>query len=287
MLNLICRYFFWFMLYSIAGWIMETLLYLIRDKKAVKRGFLFGPVCPIYGTGAVICTAILYGRVNNIFLIFIFGLLICGALEYITHFLMEKLFNAMWWDYSDRRFNIKGRVYLKGLLIFGAGAVIIVKLLQPLAEKLTDLIPQNILYIICFVLYSFLLVDVTTTIADLKGMVKMLKKIQNSVICETQKGVDLTEKQIETLVSHIKESELLQKIISSMQSDNSILSKIKNRYPDFTLKKYKHILDIVMDKPHEDKGRKDIKLYGIADSIPTADDSREHKANKGSQADIR
>lgn len=159
----VCTYFFIFVLYSFGGWVLETLLYILRDKTFVNRGFLFGPVCPIYGTGAVLCTALLYNRVDNIFLLFLCGMALCGSLEYVTHFLMEKIFHAMWWDYSSRRFNINGRVYLNGLLQFGAGTVLIIKVFQPLVFKLTDVIPNTVLYIICFILYTILIVDIATS----------------------------------------------------------------------------------------------------------------------------
>jgi len=271
MLNTLCSYFFTFMLYSILGWVMETCLFLIRDKKAVKRGFLFGPVCPIYGSGAVLCTAVLYGRVNNVFLVFLFGLLLCGALEYITHFLMEKLFHAMWWDYSSRRFNIKGRVYLNGLLEFGLGAVLIVKVFQPLVFRLIDIMPQAVLYWICFALYSILIFDLATTISDLKDSVKFLKLIQGEILDVTQKGVDSGEERLEKRRDNLKESELTKKVSDFIKND-TVIKRIKERYPNFTLKNYKYILDFITDKPQEEKARKDIKLYGTAESKPKAEE---------------
>lgn len=273
----IAEYFFIFMLYSIAGWIMETLLYMIRDKKVVKRGFLFGPVCPIYGTGAVLCTFVLYGRVNNILLLFIYGLLLCGGIEYITHFVLEKLFNAMWWDYSCRRFNIKGRVYLNGLLTFGAGVVLIVKVLQPLVFKLIELMNTTVLYVVCFILYSILIIDLTATISDLKDMTNMLKHIQNYIISKSQSGVDYTDEKLSEVIKNVKENEYIINTVSYLTADNSILKRIRRKHPNFTLKKYKWLLDIIMDKPIEDKARNDIKLYGTADSIPIAVE----KDNKG------
>ena len=271
MIKTICAYFFTFMIYSIVGWLMETILFLFRDKMAVKRGFLFGPVCPIYGTGAVLCTAILYGRVNNIFLIFLFGLLLCGGLEYITHFLMEKCFHAMWWDYSSRRFNIKGRVYLNGLLEFGLGAVLIVKVFQPLVFKLIDIMPESVLYIICFVLYSILIFDLATTISDLKDSVKFLKLVQSEILDVTQKGVDQGEELIEKRKDNLKDSELNKKLTEFIKND-TVIKRIKEKYPNFTIEKYKHIFEIIADKPQEDKARKDIKLYGTADSKPDPDE---------------
>ncbi|MGN0535698.1 MAG: putative ABC transporter permease [Eubacterium sp.] len=258
----ICTYFFVFMFFSFCGWAVETLLYILRDKKFVKRGFLFGPLCPIYGTGALICHLVLYKNVDNIFLIFLYGTLLCGALEYVTHFLMEKIFHAMWWDYSNRRFNIHGRVYLNGLLIFGAGCVLIVKLFLPGVLKLVGLMNENVLYIICFILYSFLLLDIATTVADLKGSVAILKKLLDSGLSAGQHGIDVTDKKLSEFAENIKETEFVSDIINGVKSEKSVISRIKRRYPDFSLKKYKPILDIILDKPQEDKGRKDIKLYG-------------------------
>lgn len=273
MIDTICRYFFWFELYSIAGWIMETLLYIIRDRKFVKRGFLFGPLCPIYGTGAVILTALFYGKITNIFLIFILGLLLCGTLEYTTHFVMEKLFHAMWWDYSSRRFNIKGRVYLNGLLIFGAGSVLIVKVIQPFVVKLTDAIPNNVIYIICFVLYSVTIIDLCLTISDLKNIVKSLKVAQFFILSNVQKGIDVTDEAVKELIKNTKETEVIKNISDKFQNKNSLMQRIYKKYPNFTLQKYKHILDIILDKPQKENERKDIKLYGTADSLPNADEA--------------
>lgn len=274
MFDTICRYFFWFQLYSIAGWFFETLLFLFRDKKLVKRGFLFGPLCPIYGTGACILTALLYGRITNIFLIFILGLLICGVLEYFTHFFMEKMFHAMWWDYSSRRFNINGRVYLNGLLQFGLAAILILRIVQPLFEKLTDLMPSMVLYIICFVLYTVTLIDLCLTFSDLTKIVRSLKYLQSLTISGIQKGIDVTDETFKESFKSIKETEAVKAISKLFTDENSLVQRIRKRYPNFTLKKYKRILDIIMDKPQEEKARKDLKLYGTADSLPDPDEEK-------------
>lgn len=263
-----CKYFLLFIIFSFGGWLMETLLNVIRDKKVVKRGFLFGPVCPIYGFAAILCSVLLYGRIKNVFLLFIVGFFLTGIMEYATHFVMEKLFHAMWWDYSNRRLNIKGRVYLKGLIYFGIGVVLIVRLILPLYDKLLDVMPDKVLYIICFVLYSILIVDFATTIVDLKGIINTFKAWQANAIGATQKGVDLTSEQMEKVIASIKSSDFYQKTFDSEHNQNAVLARFKRRYPNFTLKKYKYILDLINDPPMEDKGRRDIKLYGTADTIP-------------------
>lgn len=105
----LCRVIFYFMIYSVVGWIYETTLCSITDRHFVNRGFLNGPYCPIYGSGALLDVLIL-GRIENPFLLFILGVLVTCSLEYLTSYVMEKLFKARWWDYSDKKFNIGGRV---------------------------------------------------------------------------------------------------------------------------------------------------------------------------------
>lgn len=279
MIDIICKYFFWFILYSFGGWLMETVLYLVRDKKAVKRGFLFGPLCPIYGFGACLSTAVLYGRVKNVFLIFLIGMLLTGTLEYMTHFVMEKFFHAMWWDYSNRRFNLKGRIYLQGVMLFGLGVVLIVSVFQPLVVKLTDMLPMKAIYIADFVIYSILLMDVAIMVSDLKGTANALKGIQNEMLKTTQKGVDLTGEQLENAKKTITESELYTKMVNSLARQNPFIERFKNRYPNFTFKRYKYILDIIMNPPMEEKARKDITLYGTAETLPESEEQKADEEN--------
>lgn len=271
-MRLVAEYFFIFMLYSVGGWIMETLLFVFRDKKVVKRGFLFGPLCPIYGTGAIICIAILYGRITNVFLLFIIGLLLCGTIEYLTHFAMEKLFNAMWWDYSNRRFNIKGRVYLNGLVQFGLGVVLIIKVLQPLVYKLIDLMSNNVLYSICFVLYSLVIIDVTATIIDLKSVISTVKFIQNAAITKSQSSLDYAEEKINEKIIKIEENKKVADALNWLKNENRLVKRVRAKYPNLKSTKYAEIVEMIMNKPQEDKARKDIKLYGTADTIPTSDE---------------
>ena len=262
--NKVCELFFIFIVFSFGGWVMETVLYLIRDKKAVKRGFLFGPVCPIYGCAAIICDLTLYRRLDNIFLIFVIGFFMSGVLEYFTHFAMEKLFHAMWWDYSGRKLNLHGRIYFNGLLIFAVGVVLIVKLLLPLLYKFLGVIPNVALYIFCFVVYSVILVDLATTIVDLKGVIRTLKNLQATAVENAQKGVDLTTEQLETLKNTIHESEAYKMAVT----ENPVVLRFRERHPNVRLTKYKYLYDLVKNEPDESKERKDIKLYGTAETAP-------------------
>ena len=125
------------MIYSIIGWVYESTICSIGHRKLINRGFLNGPYCPIYGTGAVLVLLVL-GRIQNPVLLFFAGALVTCSLEYLTSWLMEKLFHARWWDYSKRKFNIGGRVCLIGAVVFGAFSVVLVLVLHPFVKSLTD-----------------------------------------------------------------------------------------------------------------------------------------------------
>ena len=112
-------YFLLFLTYSVAGWCMEVVGKLIEKKKFINRGFLIGPYCPIYGTGAILITFLLKKYVPDPFALFVMAILVCGTLEYLTSYVMEKIYHARWWDYSQRKFNINGRVCLNTIIPFG------------------------------------------------------------------------------------------------------------------------------------------------------------------------
>lgn len=113
-----------FFIYAFAGWIMETTSISIRNKKFVNRGFLIGPVCPIYGYGVVLVSLLLQKYQNDIIVTFFMSIIICGFLEYFTSYFMEIIFKARWWDYSQRKFNINGRVCLENLVLFGLASCV-------------------------------------------------------------------------------------------------------------------------------------------------------------------
>lgn len=129
-LHLIMMFFF----YSFLGWCMEVVLKYIQLHRFVNRGFYTGPVCPIYGSGAVLITLVvqwlspLESAVGTTFAI---SFLLCGALEYFTSLVMEKRFHARWWDYSQKPMNLHGRVWIGNLVLFGLGGVAVVHLMNP------------------------------------------------------------------------------------------------------------------------------------------------------------
>ena len=119
------------MLYSFLGWVYESALCSITQRKWVNRGFLNGPLCPIYGFGAMLVVGVFGGKGGNLFALFLASAVLTCTLEYVTSYVMEKLFHARWWDYSNRKFQLNGRICLEGFLVFGLLSVIIVKWVHP------------------------------------------------------------------------------------------------------------------------------------------------------------
>lgn len=127
---------------SMMGWLMEVVCKLIEFRRFINRGFLLGPYCPIYGFGAVLITLLLSRHADEPLTVFVLGMVICGTLEYLTSYLMEKLFNARWWDYSHRRFNLNGRVCAGTLIPFGLMGLGMVYVARPLLFGLYLKLPQ-------------------------------------------------------------------------------------------------------------------------------------------------
>jgi uncharacterized membrane protein len=135
-----------FFAYSLLGWCMEVILKYRQFRRFIKRGFLAGPVCPIYGYGAVLITLAaesFFPQGLGLITVFVLSLLICGLLEYLTSFLLEKVFDARWWDYSQKPMNLNGRVWIGNLALFGLGGVAIIHMIDPLLYRFLAPVPPG------------------------------------------------------------------------------------------------------------------------------------------------
>lgn len=123
-----------FFIYSVAGWVTEVFLKFLEYKRFINRGFLIGPYCPIYGAGAVLITVggKLLSPVDRTWAMsFLIAFVLCGLLEYMTSYILEKYFHARWWDYTERPMNLHGRVWIGNLILFGIGGVFILNVFNP------------------------------------------------------------------------------------------------------------------------------------------------------------
>ena len=177
MINVVAKYFIIFMIYSFIGWCMEVLTVLIPKKKFVNRGFLIGTYCPIYGYGCLLIIILLKNNLDDPLALFLKAIVICSLLEYFTSFFMEKLFNARWWDYSNKKFNINGRICLETMLPFGILACLVMYVLNPFFESKINLLPDLAVLIIAGILFVIYLVDNVVSFKIISGFSKTVKKV--------------------------------------------------------------------------------------------------------------
>lgn len=171
------RYLLWFFLYSFVGWVYESILCSVEQRHPVNRGFLNGPLCPIYGSGAILFLLLL-GRLKNPILIFVLGMLIASVLEYFTSWLMELIFHARWWDYSRMKCQLHGRICLIGAIIFGTFSVVLVKWLHPFVRSLTDPMPDTAVLLVSLFLLLLMLADTVYTGARVLRLRKRLEEFR-------------------------------------------------------------------------------------------------------------
>ena len=184
-------YFILYIIYSFIGWVIEVIAKSKDNKGFVNRGFLIGPYCPIYGTCALLMILILPNQ-ENIFLLFLMSLLICSISEYLTSYVMEKLFKARWWDYSSRRFNLNGRICLKMSLGFGLLGVILVRYVNPFITSYLIKIPNNIVDIIFYILIIIFAIDNIISfkvVLKIKETTKFIKMDNTREITEKVKAI--------------------------------------------------------------------------------------------------
>lgn len=175
----ICFYFFMFYFYSIFGWLVECIKCSIDEKRFVHdRGFLLGTYCPIYGIGAMYMYFFLNRYYNEPITLFVMAVVGTSILEYVTSYLMEKIFNARWWDYSDRRYNLEGRICLENAIGFGILGIAFVYLINPAFIFIIRKIPKIILIIISLVLFMTFIVDVVLSFVIMIELRKKLTRLK-------------------------------------------------------------------------------------------------------------
>lgn len=167
-------YFSLFIIYSFIGWIMEVMWNLFTDKKLVNRGFLIGPYCPIYGVGCLLLILLLGSFKEQPVLLFFMSIIVCSILEYSTSYIMEKLFKARWWDYSEYKFNLNGRICAATMIPFGVLGVLVVYYLNPFISGLVDF--NNIVFICILVLFILDFSISFGIIENMKGTITTITK---------------------------------------------------------------------------------------------------------------
>ena len=193
-----------FFLYAFLGWCAEVAYAAVRRGKFVNRGFLNGPVCPIYGFGLVTVILLLSPLSEKLVLLFLGSVVLTSALEFLTGWVLEKLFHAKWWDYSDNKFNIKGYVCLEFSLVWGLAATFIVRIIHPLIAGLITSLPSLLGHLLLYVFLAAILADLAATLVAFRHLQQRLQLLM-SLAQEIHATSDRLGDSISDTVLNIKE----------------------------------------------------------------------------------
>ena len=171
------RFIWIFFVYAFLGWCTEVSYAALVTGKFVNRGFLNGPVCPVYGFGVVIVLTCLTPLANNLPLLFLGSVVLTSALEWLTGFVLEKLFHQRWWDYSDQPFNLSGYVCLRFSIAWGFACLFVVKLLHPTVLLFIRLIPKTLGLALLALLGAVMAVDLAATVSTIVKLNRRLAQI--------------------------------------------------------------------------------------------------------------
>ena len=186
----------YFMIYSVLGWMIEVSFHAVTMGKVVNRGFLNGPLCPVYGCGVIMVLSVLnilgslFGVETDLektstLLLFFVGMIFATLIELIAGFLLDKLFHARWWDYRDRKFNLNGYICLGFSIIWGLAIAFVLRVVQPFFDRIIDMIPVlagEIMLGIMYLIFAFDLVITVMTILKLNRQLEQMKNMEAAIL---------------------------------------------------------------------------------------------------------
>lgn len=203
------------------------------NRKIINRGFLCGPYLPIYGLGAIFVLYALLRYESDPIVVFVFGVIICSALEYFTSFLLEKIFHNMWWDYYERKYNLNGRICLFNSVLFGLGALLVIYVAQPIIDKLlSQLSPTflNIFALVCLIIFVIDIIYSVIVAYNLRNRLIIVEELKNEKL---SKIPQMFEKLLKERVAKFKiyPTRLLKafpKLIKDNLNEFTLMKTLKN-----------------------------------------------------------
>lgn len=230
--------FLYFCFYSCAGWCMETVYCSILEKRFVPRGFLHGPLCPIYGVGVLLMILFFAPLKHNLVVFYLVSTVVMSAWEYFVGWFLEVTTHMKYWDYSMYRFNLKGRICLWVCLVWGLLSYVCIFWIHPPVAALFAQIPLPVRQAVAIVLALAVLADAVVTIRELALMTKVLDTLQ-SLSGELQLQVSLGKMELSDRIGQAKGmvTDKLQDAKEAMatllpESVTDAGSKLKARYND-------------------------------------------------------
>ena len=220
----------YFLIYSCLGWCLEVVYAAVTTGKLVNRGFLNGPVCPIYGFGMVIVLYALTPLVDNTLLLYLGGVILPSVLELVGGWALYKLYRTRWWDYSDYPFNIGGYICLEFCLLWGVGTLVVMHIVHPIIAGLVAMVPTLVGVILMCILYAVYATDVVATAiaaSTLADTLDTMEKLGDSIHAVSDAMTELLGTTAMTADQKMDESRLQLKLAAAEARDN--VPKLKPR----------------------------------------------------------
>lgn len=203
------QWMLFFYIYCFLGWLWESTYVSVRRREWVNRGFMHGPFLPIYGSGAIVILFTTLAFRENLWMIYLLGMISATILEYFTGAAMEKLFHVRYWDYTGHRFNLKGRVCLSVSLGWGLFSVLLVKFIHPAVENLVIAVPPTIGDIAALSLTAVTAADAAVSFNEAMDLKVMLTRLaeSNDELRRLQKRIDFAAALAENDIRRFREKQ--------------------------------------------------------------------------------
>lgn len=256
-----------FLIYAFLGWCAEVAFAAVHTGKFVNRGFLNGPVCPIYGVGMLVVVLLLWRLKSNLILLFLGSAGLTTTLEFATGWVLEKFFRDKWWDYSDKPFNVKGYICLEFTILWGLAAAFVVGAVHPFVFMLINKTPLLLGAILMSVLLAVFLTDLVITVTELAKLPKKMgamleaeralkavsdkigENISDTAIAAKEKGGELAKEskpRLEELKAEYEQKAAEYK--RQFESRGFVHKRIFKAFPNLKSGRYKAIFERFSEK---------------------------------------
>ena len=253
----------YFIIYSILGWVLESIFRSLCERKLINTGFLKGPFCPIYGVGALIMILLLSSFESNFIILFVMSFLVLTFWEYMVGYFLEKVFHTKYWDYSNHKFNIQGRICLSNSIYWGILGVLFIKYIQPfISDKISLLFENGYFIAVIYLIAVIMLVDAINSIIRVKNIGNTLEKIEKLNEQIKEKLEELKNIEIEEGKTAIISN--LQKVVDDLNKRKNVVMlrlykrvrRLKKAFPTIDSKEISKILNEKIEKIKNNKKRK-------------------------------